>query len=164
MTPPIEQLFDAHFDSVYRYVFFRVRNVVEAEDITSDIFEKVVRYQNHYTPQEGATIRSWIFSIARNTLTDYFRKKRIDTTPIDDVDISDSSNLGQALDASQQLQQIFSTLDSLTPRQQEIVRLRFEADLSNKEIAELLSINQKTVSATLTQALATLRKLLNTPV
>lgn len=164
MTLSIEQLFDAHFDSVYRYVFFRVRNVAEAEDITSDIFEKVVRYQNHYTPQDGATIRSWIFSIARNTLTDYFRKKRLDTTPIDDVEVSDGSNLGYALDTSRQLQQIFSILDSLTPRQQEIVRLRFEADLSNKEIAELLNIHQKTVSATLTQALATLRQLLNSSV
>ncbi|MBI2411375.1 MAG: RNA polymerase sigma factor [Candidatus Kerfeldbacteria bacterium] len=128
MESSIASLFDEYFTSVYKYVFFRVRNQQDAEDIVADVFEKILKKQHTFQQQHGATIRSWIFAIARNTLIDYYRKQHHQPDSLDvaesSAEIAHHDRVENTVDTAMDLQRVYAVLDQLPPRQQEIVLLR----------------------------------------
>jgi RNA polymerase sigma-70 factor (ECF subfamily) len=67
-------IYDAYVTDVYRYVYSRLQNKTEAEDITSETFLKALEKIATYTPQEGKTIKCWLFTIARNLMYDKYRR------------------------------------------------------------------------------------------
>ena len=69
------ELYDLYFPKIFRYISWRVGNRSDTEDIVSDIFTKTLNKIDLFQWQEGATFSSWIFRIAYNTLTDYYRAK-----------------------------------------------------------------------------------------
>lgn len=154
-------LFDAYYEPVYRFVYFRVGHQQTAEDLVSHIFEKVIKHFHRFKKQQGATEKSWIFTIARNTLIDHYRKqgndKAIDDS-IEDLVIVDTAPLADDLfDRKDTLEQVTAAIQLLPPRQQECVLLRLDADLTNIEISELIGIDQKAVASTIAKAMNTLR-------
>lgn len=156
------QLYDEHFNAVFGYVSFRVATQQDAEDVVSEVFIKVVKNIVQFKPKRGATIRSWIFAITRNTLIDFYRKsgKEAHAIDIDEVDQdvqSDASVIEDAIDMNITFEQLREYIQALPQRQQEILLLRYSADLSNKEIAVTLNINQRSVSAALSKAIQSLR-------
>ncbi len=80
-----EQLYIKYKDKVFGYIFNRIHNHADAEDLTSDVFMKIVTHIDDYSP-ERASASTWIFVIAQNTLIEYYRKKK-QTEDIDEVDI-----------------------------------------------------------------------------
>lgn len=158
----IAQLFDTQARTVYRYIYFRVGNQADAEDITSAVFEKVVRYHHTFHEQNGATSRSWLFAIARSVLSDHFRKKHGgDITTLDDsVDIpSPDASPAVVADTVLTWESVMQGIALLPQRQQEIVLLKYQSDLSNTEIATVLGIDQHTVGSAASKAIARLRSL-----
>jgi RNA polymerase sigma-70 factor (ECF subfamily) len=147
----IEDIFDQYFETVYRFVFFRLYNKEETEDLTSEIFMKIVKNFDSYHDQAGASVLSWIMKITRNALVDYYRKKKIYLEPIENIEKADLVSLEEKIDQKMQLELVFAALKKLPSRQKEIALLRFEVGLSNKEIAELLEIETSTVSASISR-------------
>lgn len=159
----ISQLYDEQFDSVYKYVYFRVRNVQDTEDIVSNVFLKVVEHIDTYSPQAGATDRSWLFAIVRNTLIDHYRKKRIPTVSTEEAEEEpETRQIQDRFDHDLKYQQVLDCIQELPDRQKEIVILKYQSGLKNKEIALLLEIDQRSVASALSKAQATLRKKLPT--
>jgi RNA polymerase sigma-70 factor (ECF subfamily) len=154
----ISQFYEEHFRSVYNYVYFRVRNVSDTEDIVSNVFLKVVEHADTYRPQRGATSRSWLFAIVRNTITDHFRTQRPPNIPVEEAhEVPGSVNTANEFDHTQLYASILIAVDHLPERQREIVILRYQSELRNKEIAAVLNIDERTVAATLTKAKQALR-------
>jgi RNA polymerase sigma-70 factor (ECF subfamily) len=150
-------LFDAYYEPVYRFVYFRVGHQQTAEDLVSHIFEKVIKYFYRFKKQQGATEKSWIFTIARNTVIDHYRTQK-QTEDISDYDVADTTEMPDiALDTAMNLEMVQSHLKALTDRQREVLLLRYQSDFSNVEIAALLDIDQKTVSSILSQAIKRLK-------
>ncbi|MBI2411439.1 MAG: RNA polymerase sigma factor [Candidatus Kerfeldbacteria bacterium] len=154
----IETIVHDYFQPVYRFIYFRVGNTVETEDIVGDIFEKVVRHIHDFHEQDGATLRSWIFTIARHALIDYYRKKRHTNIPIDAIEIPVAAMSDAVANLSLNLAHALAAIDQLPSRQKEIVLLRHQAGLSNKEIAGIMQIGERTVAASLSRALKILRQ------
>src|SRR5213592_4744988 len=69
------QLYDRHVSAVYRYVYYRVRDDAEAEDLTSDVFMKALRAIPRYEPRQA--FLAWLYRIARNAVIDRARRTRI---------------------------------------------------------------------------------------
>src|SRR5688500_1355368 len=65
-------LYDRHFTAVYRYVYYRVRDDAEAEDLTSDVFMKALRAIRRYEPRQA--FLAWLYRIARNAVIDHVRR------------------------------------------------------------------------------------------
>src|SRR5258708_23862066 len=61
-------LYDRYVERVYRYVFYRVRNEAEAEDVTSDVFMRALRAMPKYEPRQA--FLAWLYRIARNAIID----------------------------------------------------------------------------------------------
>lgn len=147
----IESIFDQYFETVYRFVYFRISSRCEAEDLTSEIFMKIVKNFDSFHEKEGANILSWIMQITRNSLIDYYRKKKINIEPLDNIEKVELVTLEEKIDQKMQLELVFAALNKLPERQREIALLRFEVGLSNQEIAELLGLEISTVSSTITR-------------
>ena len=90
----LEEIYTAYYGKVMGYISARIRNHADAEDLCADVFEKVQRRLDDYD-QSKAAIGTWIFTITRNTVIDYFRHSR-PTEELDEnlsvLDLSQRSN------------------------------------------------------------------------
>lgn len=155
----IEKLYDRHFDSVYRYVYYRLRHVQDTEDVVASSFMKAAEKLPNFQAKQNASVRSWLFAIVRNTIIDHYRKqKHRNHEDIDSTFIADPPQQARILDCKLAYESVMKHLSILSAQQREIVLLRYHSGLRNKEIAELLGIEAKSVSSVLTKAKKTLKE------
>ena len=154
-------LYDRHVAAIYRYVYYRVRDDAEAEDLTSDVFMRALKAMPRYEPRQA--FLAWLYRIARNAVIDRARKGNrqvsfedalehpgVDKIVEPDAEIlahSDSAVLRQAL-------------GKLTPLQQEVVVLRFLEGYSTEEIAVIVGKREGTVRGIQFRAIGALRQLI----
>ncbi len=141
------RLYDRFSKPVYRYLYSCVSNQADAEDLTAQTFltalEKLPRYR------ERGYFKAWLFTIARNKALDHFRKKRNEVL-VDGVEIRAGQNdLLADVIQSEQIQQLSALISSLDQKEQELLRLRYVADLSFAEMASVLGKRQDAVKKSL---------------
>jgi len=156
-------LYQQYVTPVYRYVYFRVRNQADAEDITQDVFIKTYQHLDRYSHQE-ISLLAYLITIARNTLTDHWRKKK--TASLDEdwaMNIPDeSTNLEKNISTRHDILHVQEKLKFLPDDQQEVITMKFMNDLSNKEVAQVLGRTEESVRQLQSRGLKLLRELLNT--
>jgi len=138
---------------VYAYVAYRIGEGAEAEDVTSEAFERALRYRDSYDPGRGEPV-AWLIGIARRCIEGArLRPEPVPTAEetADPLDVEGSTierlTLAQAV-------------DRLDERDRELIALRYGSDLSARQIAEVLELRTNAVEVALHRALARLRKLL----
>lgn len=152
-----EKIYREYFDQVYRFALVRTPSTEDAQDIVSRVFTKVVQHFPEYTPRSGATIRSWLFTILRNELADFYRRQKPNLSLETIVEEGHTPLINEYLDQKQNLQKVTAAVQNLPDRQQEMILLKYQSDFKNKEIAQLLNLDEKTISATLSRAIKALR-------
>ncbi len=140
---------------VYAYVAYRVGDGPEAEDITSDVFERALRYRAKYDPAKGEPVQ-WLIGIARSRIADVSKPPGVELRS-EPVDEAGAMSLEQ--DAVRRIA-LSQALDSLAARDRELVALRYGADLTARQIADLLGTRTNAVEVALHRALARLREVL----
>ncbi len=152
------ELFERHFDDVYRYLAFRVGEVM-AEDLAAETFARAFAGRRRFEPDRGS-VRAWLFGIARNLIRDHRRDERRE---METVRRASAEPLRHAPDNAAQLAErlrLRASLASLKTEWREIVLLLGIAGLSYEETADLLHIPLGTVrsrySRARTQLMATL--------
>ena len=154
-------LYDRHVAAVYRYVYYRVRNDAEAEDLVSEVFMRALRAIPRYEPRQA--FLAWLYRIARNAVIDRARRMR---TQISFEDALAHPNADQVVEpdagllAMSDKETVRSALAKLTPLQQEIIVLRFVEGYSTEEIASLVGRREGTVRGIQFRALEALRALI----
>jgi RNA polymerase sigma factor (sigma-70 family) len=138
---------------VYAYVAYRIGDGAEAEDVTSEAFERALRYRDSYDPRRGEPV-AWLIGIARRCI----EGARLRPEPLGTVDeTADPIDLeGMAIERLT-LQQAVERLDE---RDRELIALRYGSDLSARQIGELLELRTNAVEVALHRALGRLRKVL----
>ncbi len=158
-------LYEKYVTPVYRYVEFRCNNSADAEDITGTIWETVLKNIGGLKSGHPAVFQAWLYSITKNTLNLHYRdgKKRPEVLADNMIDSLPSTNdtPHQAYVKKSEKQQFKILVNSLPPRQKEIIRMRHLLDLRNKDIAKIMDIDPKTVAANYCRALKFLRKTYN---
>jgi RNA polymerase sigma factor (sigma-70 family) len=141
---------------VYAYVAYRVGDGPTAQDITSDAFERALRGRHTYDPSKGAPI-SWLLGIARRCVSDALAVRLLPVAEPpelpDGLDLEDQSIRRLTLAAA------IATLDE---REQELIALRYGADLTARRIAEIVGMQTNAVEVALHRALVRLRERLGT--
>jgi RNA polymerase sigma-70 factor (ECF subfamily) len=136
---------------VYAYVAYRIGDGVEAEDVTSDTFERALRYRKSFDPSRGEPI-SWLLGIARRCIDDaYNRRLELVEEPPEpeapgDLEADTAGRLRLA-----------AAISVLSEREQDLVALRYGADLTARQIGELLELQTNAVEVALHRALGRLR-------
>lgn len=157
-------LYSTHLDAIYRYIFFRIGEQQEAEDLTETVFLKAWEALPGYKDL-GNPFSSWLYRIAHNVIIDFHRRSKPlvenaeDYLPGDGQDESPST-LGIIIE-SENLSELARAISQLNVEQQQVISLRFIQGLSHSEIATVIGKNEGTCRMIQHRALVTLNKLLS---
>ena len=135
----LSQLFEASYEKVARYIFVRIGDQHEAEDLASEVFLRAFRSLDSYQ-ERGLPMEAWVFKIAHNIVVDYLRKSsKRQTVPLDDVQIPDKTNVEEMADVDFQTDKLSEAMKSLPQSQQDVISLRFFAELSSVEAGNIMN-------------------------
>lgn len=148
---PIEPLFRAHFDAIYRYASCRVGREV-ALDVAAETFAQALRSLGRLDPERDA--RAWLFGIAANVLSHHRRAeaRRLSAYARVGGHEGASTRAGSPEDGSHRRELLINALTDLKQRDREAILLLAWADLSYEEIAEALSVPVGTVRSRINRA------------
>ena len=140
----VADLYHAHAPAIFRYFALRVEDQASAEDLTAEVFTKMVSALPAYTDR-GVPFAAWLFRIAHDRLIDHYRRSALRRSdPLDDrLPDGQPSIESQAIRRTED-QQLHSLIDELTDEQRMVVQLRFVEGYSLEETAQVLN---KTVGA-----------------
>jgi RNA polymerase sigma-70 factor, ECF subfamily len=154
-------LYDEYYRKVARYVFVRIGNRSEAEDLASEVFVKALDSLTTYQ-ERGLPMQAWLFRIAHNLVVDHLRKAtRQKAVPLEDIQIYNESDPVAAAETNLEMARVNQAMQSLTEDQIEVVRLRFFGGLSSKEVSQVLDKSDGAVREMQRASLEKLRHLLN---
>ena len=126
-----EKIYADYSRKIYNYVYSRLLKRESAEDVTSDIFTKVIQNLNRYDVAKGNS-NSWIEVLARNFVNDYLKNAPFQ---------HDNS----AEKISEHNEKLYNILIHLSDDERDFLELRYELELKNQEIADILGISVKAV-------------------
>ena len=159
----IGALYDQHHESIFRYVWLRVGDRHLAEDLTGDVFMRMLAALPGYRSM-GLPFRAWLYRIAHNLLVDHFRKVGDrEPLPLDVVEHTEAGedDLASTVERNLLAERLHRALSKLDPSYREVVVLRFISGLSLREVALATDKTEAAVKSLQHRGLAALRLALN---
>ncbi len=159
-TAAFGDLYERYLMTIFRYVFYRVGETNEAEDLTETVFLKAWEALDRYRVRE-VPFRAWLYRIAHNTLIDCYRTTK-ETVPFDDqLELPDPADRPDELfDLKESRTAVTQALQILPPDYQHVLTLRFISGLSHSETSQVLGRSEEAVRVLQHRALNALRKVL----
>lgn len=154
------ELFDQYRLSVFRYLYYRTGDTQAAEDLTSEVFLRMMRALPNYQPQ-SAPFEAWLYQIARNLAIDHHRKSASSShLPLEENLVRHSHPFGDEYDRRLTSATLAQALEQLGDLQRDIVVLRFINNMPIAQVARALHKTEDSVKAHQRRALSALRELL----
>ena len=153
-------LYDAYFPRIYNYIRFRVQDPHLTDDLTSQVFERLLKKISYFQPGRGS-FAAWLFAIAHNVVVDHYRAEQRQRWAVVAVAAESNSIAPDPLEAlidRQRRQDVLQALAALTGREREVIALKFSAGLTNREIAKLTGFSASHIGVMLFRALKQLKK------
>ena len=154
------RLYERYFDRIYRYIYLRVDNQTEAEDLTQEVFVKALVAIDSYR-WRSLPFGSWLFRIAHNHVVDHFRMigKRGTTAWNEDAIHIEQPNPAAIAERQLESRDLRHKIEKLPPAQREVISLRFWGELSVAEVAKVLGKRPGTVKALQHGGIVALKKM-----
>ena len=150
---------------IYNFFRYRVGDDAVAQDLTSTTFEKAWRNRRRYS-QDLSAFSTWLFTIARNTAIDHFRRHR-ETVSLDAVaglagaltgELVGEPGVESLVQQRSDVDRLTVLLQALTPRDRELVAMKYGGDLTNRQIAALTGLSESNVGTILYRVVRRLRE------
>ncbi|BAM47350.1 RNA polymerase sigma factor SigX [Amphibacillus xylanus] len=167
MQTTFDHLYDHYHNDLYQYVFYMVKNQHVAEDIVQEVYIKVLKSYHNFRGESSE--KTWLFSIARHTTMDYFRKQQRQKSKLatffnkeqDLTLIKDKDPLPEEVaQLNDELKRIYQLLDHCTLDQKNVLILRYIQSLSIHETAQILEWSESKVKTTQHRAIKKLQELI----
>lgn len=157
-TAMFRALYDRWAVTVYQYFYHRTGEMTSAEDLTSQLF--LAAYQALPRYQHRGHFAAWLFTIARNLAKEHYRKRGRDV-PLDVVeDLASPSNPSGEVEQADEIHYLMKHVQSLKEEEQEIIRLRYVANLSFADMAIAIGKREDAVKKSLYRLQARLQNLM----
>jgi RNA polymerase sigma-70 factor (ECF subfamily) len=153
-------IYDRYFTEVYRYVRYRLNDDAVAEDISSDVF---MRLLEAVTKRQGpqSNLKGWLIATASNAVNDHLRRQyRRPTEALSESMPDENASVSAQVDLREQTHAVQLAYAQLTVEQQHVLALRFGLEYSLEETAEYLKKNANAIKALQFRALAALQRLI----
>ena len=158
----IEQVYEEHVEQIYKFVYYKVGNRDDAEDITSQIFIKAANSLD--ITQDGRARLAWLYQVARTTITDYWRQYyKVPSSSLEEMEeaaplhlAAEPVMLGSRTDeeVSPALAKVAGILDKLPANYRRVLELRFLNGYSLKETAQAMNVSEANVKVLQHRAIA----------
>lgn len=158
------EIYDLYIEKIYRFIYFKISNKTEAEDLTSEVFLKLWDYLIETTEKEIQSFSGLIYKIARNSVVNHFRDKArrqecsVDYLENMSIDLARKDDI-EKVETGIEAENIIKLLKKLKQEYQEVLVLKYIDELSTAEIAKILNKNQINVRVTIHRALNKLKEL-----
>lgn len=149
------ELYLLYVEPVYRYLYSKLGSVPEAEDLTAQTF--MAAFENFHHFRQDDRFAPWLFTIARNKAMDYFRRANPVAELDPDGDIPAPGDVLAQVIQSEQARALARQIRLLDEDEQELLRLRYLADMTYAEIARVLKRGEQAVKKKIYRLLTTLR-------
>lgn len=157
----LEQIHQRYYRPLYRYISMRVSDPLEVEDLTSEVFTRLL-----YALKEGKaprkTLRGWLYSVASNIVNDYYRRQyRADIVEAgEDLASIDTGPL-ELLERKFTKRQLINAVMQLTEDQQSVIALRFGSGMAIRDVAKTMGKTEGAIKQLQARAIASLGRLLS---
>lgn len=154
------EIYTRYQPAVYDYVFYRVGNRVLAEDLTADVFVRVVE-KIHTFVFRGRPLLAWLYTIARNIVADHYRRRGSKTLmSLEETLPAESHCAAEATEHCLTQVMLAQAMDQLTEEQRQVILLRLIEGLTNTEASQVLGKSKGVVKSLQHRALSALRRIL----
>ena len=155
-----EEVYSAYYIPLYRYILTRIKNKQESEDMTQTVFIKIWSSLPTWNESHTSPL-SFFFTVARNTLIDYFRKNsRRKEVVSDEIVAKESESHTSDLSSAKELKEVLTqAISKLSEDQQEVINLIYTHDRTYTEVAEITGKNEDAIRQTHSRAIKKLREI-----
>ena len=154
------ELYERYYARVYRYVYHRVGNTADAEDLTAVVFMKALEALHSYRCSSSG-FAPWIFRITHNVVVDHYRRSRKHQTLDDIPHEAPTGDPVSDLLRTERRDELQSLLKHLSSDQRDVVLMRYAADLSFPEIAATMNKNEAAVRVLLHRGLRKMKAVMD---
>ena len=165
------ELFKLYYKQIFGYIFRRTGSFDDTADIAADTFLKAFRNINNFR-YTGISVKVWLYRIATNEMNLYFRNMQKQSSVFERIDsldkkvfvdyfTEDRKEAESELQKHEQFMSVLKELKTLPVKYQEVIALRYFEGKENKEIAEILNINEGTLKSLLFRGVEKLRQKCN---
>jgi RNA polymerase sigma-70 factor (ECF subfamily) len=156
----LAEIHDRYYEPIFRYIVFRVSNQQVAEDLTSEVFVRLLSaLRDHTAPQN--TIRGWLYGVAFRVVNDFHRKQyRREEVQLNDGIASDVSEPLETVAKRLSWREVRAAMSGLTESQREVIALRFGQEMPIRDVAQLLGKTEGAVKQLQARAIASLARTL----
>lgn len=154
-------LYDRYVERIYRFIYFKVQNREDAEDVTSEVFLKAWQYIIQKSPSEIESVSGLLFSIARNAVIDLYRqraKKPLVSIEVVSEVIAEQKDV-ESIEYKEDVAHMVELIKKLKQDYQEVLLLKYVEDLKISEIAKVLGKSSVNVRVILHRAMKKLKEL-----
>jgi len=153
-------LYERYVERIFNYVFYRVGNTTDAEDLTSKVFFRALKSIGGYKHM-GLPFSAWIYRIAHNLVANYHRDRmRGREISIENLSLPDSDRLAapeQRMSQNQDNEFLLRIIGDLSPQKRELILLKFIQNLSNEEISYIFGKSEGAIKSLYHRTLLELR-------
>jgi RNA polymerase sigma-70 factor (ECF subfamily) len=154
------ELYGKYAGMILRYLYARVHDQEGAQDLTQEVFVRVIKGIGGFEYRGEKSFLGWLYTIANNVLIGQARRKRAISTPLDEsIEVVDPRGQEAVLSIYDRVS-LQQAISQLTPDQQQVLTLKFFADMTNGEIATTLRRTEGAVKALQHRALHSLQQIL----
>lgn len=157
----VERLFDEHAQGLFAFLVYRTGDRALAEDLVADTFERVIRSRRRFNPLRGSE-KQWIYAIAINLVRDHARRAVVQQRATEriaaEIPRDEAHSPLEAVDTREELR---GALEVLNSDELDAISLRFGADLTLREVAQVLGQGESAVEGRVYRALGKLRERLS---
>jgi len=154
----LAEVHDTYYAPIFRYVAFRVGDRDTAEDLTSEVFTRLLgALRGRHAPQ--TTLRGWLYGVAARVVSDHHRKNyRAPQVELDETLVSKDADPSETVDAMLTREDLRRAMADLTEEQQDVIALRFGQEMPIREIAQALGKSEGAVKQLQARAIAALAR------
>ena len=162
--PSLEEIYNTYYKKIYSFVMRKISDVDITEDLVSDIFLKVAANLDRFDPNK-ACISTWLYTIANNTVLDYYRTRKV-YEPIPDENGSeglmpealvDTKDIESEIIANEELEELAKALEHISVRSRDVIVLHYYADMTLKDVARQMGMSYANIKIVHKKALQELR-------
>ena len=154
----MEKIYLEYKEKVFRYVRGKVRNLADAEDVTSEIFWRVQTALDSYN-EEKATLSTWIYTITHNTVCNYYREQSRRALSLDENALCSDTDDGVVAEIENEIlkESLAIALETLSEREQDVIVLYYYHKIPLRDIAIKMGITYTNAKFIKHQAIGKLR-------